>query len=425
MSEEKAFLQAIADRPYDASLRLVYADWLEERGDPRAQAIRAKCQYRQPITPQEIRHLAAIAAARQQADADQVLVLADPTNPGYRLADGPIGNTALFEDSLADGPTCGGNLAEDLRHLSRLEIARNFPRDDAGRLQLDRTVLLAGYRCAEELPRGRELWLAAVGPARRSDPQVITVRLDLLIGDNQPHNWLQTRWWWDQRYQALDEQARWGITGAALRSVTGPNRGRKVAELETRWQAGTLTSAERITLCTALQDDGRFEDALRVCEVEYPEQLSRMLDAEPFRLSGGCCEPGTVKSATARAKKLRRALWEAAPWRFRRALADARAQLDAWRKSRSGRPRKIPQLRFFILPGSSHHARKPGLMLVPGAGGQPRLSFVFTASNVVLPETVWTRPVELDIARWCRPPGARGEGPQAWTIHWGGPAPSA
>jgi hypothetical protein len=78
---------------------------------------------------------------------------------------------------------------------------------------------------------------------------------------------------------------------------------------------------------------------------------------------------------------------------------DAQARLDAWRRERPGRSAQLPQLRLFIFPGSLH-SRKPELMLVPGPGGQPRLSIVFTASNVVLPEAFWKRPVELDIARW-------------------------
>ncbi len=37
MSDEAAFLAAIAAAPADALPRLVYADWLEERGDNRAE----------------------------------------------------------------------------------------------------------------------------------------------------------------------------------------------------------------------------------------------------------------------------------------------------------------------------------------------------------------------------------------------------
>jgi uncharacterized protein (TIGR02996 family) len=383
MSEE-AFLRAIADLPYDIEPRLVYADWLEEHGDPRAQKVRAECRYRLPITPQETRHLTAIAAARERADASQVVVAVNPSAPGY---------------ALGDGMTGFGALAEDLKHLSPREVARIFPRDDKGRLQLNCTVLLDSYRCTEAVPRYRELWLTATGPARRSDPQVITVKLDLLIGENHAHNWSQERWWWDRRCASYDDQARWGITGAALRAVTGPRRGKRVAELQAGWRVGKLTPAERISLCTVLQDEGRFEEALRISGVEYPEELSRLLNGEKFRLPGGCDHPA-AEAMSARAAKLRRALWEAAPWRFAQGLEAAQARLDAWRQERSGRSAMVPQLRLFIFPGSTH-ARKPGLMLVPNAAGQPRLSIVFTASNVVLPESHWKRPVELDIARWC------------------------
>src|SRR4051794_29023068 len=42
--EESAFHQAIVEQPDDISLRLVFADWLEERGDPRGTFIRLQCQ---------------------------------------------------------------------------------------------------------------------------------------------------------------------------------------------------------------------------------------------------------------------------------------------------------------------------------------------------------------------------------------------
>jgi uncharacterized protein (TIGR02996 family) len=38
--EEDRFVQAILADPDDASIRLVYADWLEERGDPRGEFLR-------------------------------------------------------------------------------------------------------------------------------------------------------------------------------------------------------------------------------------------------------------------------------------------------------------------------------------------------------------------------------------------------
>src|SRR5262249_34068259 len=45
-SDNAAFLKAILDNPDDDQLRLIYADWLEERGDPRGEFIRV--QYERP-----------------------------------------------------------------------------------------------------------------------------------------------------------------------------------------------------------------------------------------------------------------------------------------------------------------------------------------------------------------------------------------
>jgi uncharacterized protein (TIGR02996 family) len=43
MTHDEAFLQAILDEPDDDTPRLIYADWLEERGDPRGEFIRLQC----------------------------------------------------------------------------------------------------------------------------------------------------------------------------------------------------------------------------------------------------------------------------------------------------------------------------------------------------------------------------------------------
>lgn len=46
MSEDFPFLRAIFHRPDDDAPRLVYADWLEERGDPRAEYLRLEVELR-------------------------------------------------------------------------------------------------------------------------------------------------------------------------------------------------------------------------------------------------------------------------------------------------------------------------------------------------------------------------------------------
>jgi uncharacterized protein (TIGR02996 family) len=53
MSEMLSFLRAIADEPDDDTCRLVFADWLEEHGDWRAEFFRLDCRLKQLTTDDE------------------------------------------------------------------------------------------------------------------------------------------------------------------------------------------------------------------------------------------------------------------------------------------------------------------------------------------------------------------------------------
>jgi uncharacterized protein (TIGR02996 family) len=56
MSEERGFLEAILERPDDDTTKLIYADWLEERGDPRGEYLRLMVHVRQGrVVPEEQR----------------------------------------------------------------------------------------------------------------------------------------------------------------------------------------------------------------------------------------------------------------------------------------------------------------------------------------------------------------------------------
>jgi uncharacterized protein (TIGR02996 family) len=58
MSDDSAFLQAVLASPDDNDLRLIYADWLEERGDARGPFLRlevAQHQSKRPVATPEIR----------------------------------------------------------------------------------------------------------------------------------------------------------------------------------------------------------------------------------------------------------------------------------------------------------------------------------------------------------------------------------
>src|SRR5208337_1793586 len=57
MSDDEAFVQAMLERPEDESVRLVYADWLEERGDARAELLRLQHALSRAIKPPQRKKL--------------------------------------------------------------------------------------------------------------------------------------------------------------------------------------------------------------------------------------------------------------------------------------------------------------------------------------------------------------------------------
>jgi uncharacterized protein (TIGR02996 family) len=120
MTEEDAFLQAIIEAPDDDTHRLVYADWLEEQGDPRAAAIRKHpevshflsglCQVRGVET--SLRQLESwVFGGRADLVRDLRLILkCQPDGPGLRLRGVPDSalervRRTLFPLPNADGAT--------------------------------------------------------------------------------------------------------------------------------------------------------------------------------------------------------------------------------------------------------------------------------------------------------------------------------
>src|SRR5262245_57451036 len=68
MSNETSFLRAIADDPERDGPRLVFADWLTERGDPRGELIRLQVELARPgpqLPDHEVR-VAALVAGQQE-----------------------------------------------------------------------------------------------------------------------------------------------------------------------------------------------------------------------------------------------------------------------------------------------------------------------------------------------------------------------
>ncbi len=96
MSEEEALLRAMIDRRGDDTARLVYADWLDERGDPRGAFLRAELEWAR--TGKKEKALRALAAA-----LDAVWVA--------RVSRPPVGVCA---DQIAIGSTHDPATASDL-----------------------------------------------------------------------------------------------------------------------------------------------------------------------------------------------------------------------------------------------------------------------------------------------------------------------
>ncbi|MGE3804045.1 MAG: TIGR02996 domain-containing protein [Gemmataceae bacterium] len=83
MSEEQAFLAAILERPDDDDRKLIYADWLDEQGDPRAEYLRLMIKVRRErvIDPRERSRYAELTAEltalqRQQGQRSVLEIMA-------------------------------------------------------------------------------------------------------------------------------------------------------------------------------------------------------------------------------------------------------------------------------------------------------------------------------------------------------------
>src|SRR5271168_4564759 len=85
MNEDRAFVLAILEKPDDDARKLVYADWLEERGDPRAEYLRLMMKVRQEriVSPeQRQRHQELSAELAGHRTVEMQAFMARIANPG-------------------------------------------------------------------------------------------------------------------------------------------------------------------------------------------------------------------------------------------------------------------------------------------------------------------------------------------------------
>lgn len=74
MNEERGFLAAIRERPDDDTTKLIYADWLEEQDDPRAEYLRLMVKVRQErvITPEQRHRHEELSAELARLNGEQM-----------------------------------------------------------------------------------------------------------------------------------------------------------------------------------------------------------------------------------------------------------------------------------------------------------------------------------------------------------------
>jgi uncharacterized protein (TIGR02996 family) len=135
VTDEAAFLRAIANAPEDDAPRLIYADWLEERGDPRAEYVRLELELHHIDERDSVRRLE--LELRHIDDRDSVR------------------RFAITQRMI------GVKLQLDARWMSRMEQTRRW--SAAKRLHLDLAVVSDGSGLIDVRGEGEDTVLLVEG----------------------------------------------------------------------------------------------------------------------------------------------------------------------------------------------------------------------------------------------------------------------
>jgi uncharacterized protein (TIGR02996 family) len=158
MSPARAFLADILDKPDDEAVRLIFADWLEERGDPRGPFIRLQCQ---------LAHLPDDHPHRRDLEAEiQDLLLRhgeEWTAPLQELAEdwdlrgGFVESLRISVTTLVEAPDRLAEVfaAHPIRHLA-VVLTDNVPR------QAEVLARFEGLARVEHLELSTQLWQPAL-----------------------------------------------------------------------------------------------------------------------------------------------------------------------------------------------------------------------------------------------------------------------
>jgi hypothetical protein len=299
----------------------------------------------------------------------------------------------LRGDDWALGPEAAERLGQDLAHLDPVVLLRHVPRDDRGKLALGETVLLASYESDPPLGPNKQVWLAARTPARRRDPQVVSLALTALVGDYYSHRWGAARWLWDDRSRSAPQVERWGLAELPMADL-GFDAWRARTEALQAAIEDPDSCSTRAAACILLQDAGRLALALALYDVEIDPEVGRLLRGAPLGYSWR-------REAEPWARAVQEGLRACAPWRFEpllRAAATERAQRASGKRARRPEP---PRLRLFWLPHQTSVSKGAVILTARDPdGGRPRLELEWSASLSRLPAVAWQRPVELDLARF-------------------------
>jgi uncharacterized protein (TIGR02996 family) len=142
MSDEAAFLRAILTSPGDATVRLVYADWLEERGDRRADFLRLEAEIGRLKGEGQSNSLAERRLGEATAAADpawlafmttlgrpfrecptpEAFSYVEPSDLPFADRIGLRGRVVTFATQFTDPRSWDPELPDDLRFLSALEL---------------------------------------------------------------------------------------------------------------------------------------------------------------------------------------------------------------------------------------------------------------------------------------------------------------
>lgn len=144
LSEEQAFLLSAVESPEDITRRLIFADWLEERGDCRGEWLRTTCQQQEANS------------AGDTARADALAKIADSQrskiHPDWAaLLDGASHFTVLLTAEIVKSLRDSGAEGQPLRQLQlEYDLAGVKPGDHVYPIQLDkgRINVLARLRVA-------------------------------------------------------------------------------------------------------------------------------------------------------------------------------------------------------------------------------------------------------------------------------------